>query len=99
MRLSSLVGHAMANKKVSSPERLAAFSDGVFAMIITILVLDLKPPPQYTFEALAQIWPMLLNYEVSYFFIVIVWLNHHHPIRFAEEATQGLVWCNFFISS
>jgi len=99
MRLSILAGHAMANKKVSSPERLAAFSDGVFAMMITIMVLDLKPPPQYTFEALAEIWPMLLDYAVSYFFIAIVWLNHHHPIRFASLKRRRKDWCGAIYSS
>jgi uncharacterized membrane protein len=74
---------------------MAAFSDGVFAVIITVMVLELKPPHQFTFEALAQLWPMLLSYAVSYLFIAIVWVNHHHLLRFAEEATPGLIWWNF----
>jgi uncharacterized membrane protein len=85
----------VANPRRTTPERMAAFSDGVFAVIITVMVLELKPPHQFTFRALAQLWPMLLSYAVSYLFIAIVWVNHHHLLRFAEEATPGLIWWNF----
>lgn len=78
-----------------TPERLAALSDGVFAVLITVLVLDLRPPAVPTFEALASLWPMGLSYAVSYFFIPIVWSNHHHLMRYATEATPHLVWFNF----
>jgi uncharacterized membrane protein len=54
-------GLGMADSKRTSPERVAAFSDGVFAVISTIMVLELKPPHQYTFTALGQLWPMLLS--------------------------------------
>lgn len=76
-------------------ERLAAFSDGVFAVIITIMVLDLKPPEHPTFAALLPLWPTALSYLVSYVFIAIVWLNHHHLLRFTEEPTPRLIWINF----
>jgi uncharacterized membrane protein len=85
----------VSNPKKTSPERVTAFSDGVFAVIITVMVLELKPPHQFTFEALGQLWPMLLAYAVSYLFIAIIWINHHHLLRFAEEATPGLIWWNF----
>jgi len=85
----------MAETKHTSPERVAAFSDGVFAVISTIMVLELKPPHQDTFEALAQLWPMLLSYAVSYLFIAIVWVNHHHLLRLVDEATPALIWWNF----
>ncbi len=78
-----------------TPERLAAFSDGVFAVLITILVLDLYPPAVPTFEALASLWPMGLSYAVSYLFIAIVWSIHHHLMRYATEATPRLMWFNF----
>jgi transmembrane protein TMEM174 (potassium channel) len=67
----------MPNKK-TTPERLATFSDGVFAVLITIMVLDLKPPAQPTLNALLPLWPTALSYAVSYFFIAIIWVNHHH---------------------
>ena len=71
------------------------FSDGVFAVLITILVLELKPPHADTFSALLPLWPTGLSYAVSYFFIAIVWVNHHHLFGYAEVATPRLVWSNF----
>lgn len=79
----------------TTSERLAFFSDAVFAVIITILVLDLKPPSQFTFRALAPLWPVAVSYVVSYFFIAIIWANHHHLFRFARTATNQLIWWNF----
>jgi len=64
----------MLDKKTTS-ERLATFSDGVFAVIITIMVLDLKPPEEPTLRALAPLWPLLLSYAVSYLFIAIIWFT------------------------
>jgi len=78
-----------------TPERLNAFSDGVFAVLITVLVLDLRPPELPTFRALVSFWPMGLSYAVSYLFIAIVWTNHHHLMRYATEATPYLMWFNF----
>jgi len=81
--------------KKTTPERLAAFSDGVFAVIITIMVLDLKPPAEATLKALIPLWPTALSYAVSYFFIAIIWVNHHHLLRFTHNATPQLIWWNF----
>jgi uncharacterized membrane protein len=78
-----------------SPERLSAFSDAVFAVLITVLVLDLRPPELPTFQALLSLWPTWLSYAVSYLFIAIVWANHHHLMRYATEATPRLMWFNF----
>lgn len=77
------------------PERVTLFSDGVFAVLITILVLELKPPDADTFAALGPLWPTVLSYLVSYFFIAIVWINHHHLFGFADTVTPRLVWSNF----
>jgi TMEM175 potassium channel family protein len=79
----------------ATPERLSAFSDGVFAVLITVLVLDLRPPELPTFNALLSLWPTWLSYAVSYLFIAIVWTNHHYLIRHATEATPRLLWFNF----
>jgi uncharacterized membrane protein len=84
----------MSNKK-TTPERLAAFSDGVFSVIITIMVLDLRPPAEATLKALVPLWPTALSYAVSYLFVAIIWVNHHHLLRFAHEATSQLIWWNF----
>ena len=79
----------------ATPERLSAFSDGVFAVLITVLVLELRPPELPTFKALLLLWPTWLSYAVSYLFIAIVWTNHHHLMRYATDATPRLLWFNF----
>ena len=71
------------------------FSDGVFAVLITVLVLELRPPEIPTFKALLLLWPTWLSYAVSYLFIAIVWVNHHHLLRYATESTPRLMWFNF----
>jgi uncharacterized membrane protein len=76
-------------------ERLGSFSDSVFAFIIIIMVLELKPPEHPTFAALLPLWPTALSYAVSYQFIAIVWINHHRLLRFANEPTAWLIWVNF----
>lgn len=78
-----------------TPERLSAFSDGVFAVLITVLVLELRPPELPTLQALLSLWPTWLSYAVSYLFIAIVWANHHHLMHYATEATPRLIWFNF----
>ncbi|MEI9979566.1 MAG: TMEM175 family protein [Edaphobacter sp.] len=83
------------SERKTSVERLGAFSDGVFAVIITIMVLDLKPPDHPAFAALLPLWPTALSYAVSYLFIAIVWMNHHHLLRFTDESTPRLIWINF----
>ena len=79
----------------TNTDRVRLFSDGVFAVLITILVLDLKPPDADTFSSLLPLWPTGLSYAVSYVFIAIVWINHHHLFGYAEVATPRLVWFNF----
>jgi TMEM175 potassium channel family protein len=79
----------------ATPERLSAFSDGVFAVLITVLVLELRPPELPTFNALLLLWPRWLSYSVSYLFIAIVWTNHHYLMRYATQATPRLLWFNF----
>jgi uncharacterized membrane protein len=85
----------MANREIATPDRMNAFSDGVFAVIITILVLELHPPRVASFEALLELWPTAISYTISYAFIAIVWVNHHHLLQFPDAATQRLIWGNF----
>jgi len=80
---------------VVRPDRLSAFSDGVFAVVITILVLDLKPPHSPGLEALLSLWPTAASYALSYLFVAIVWVNHHHLLHHADFATPRLIWVNF----
>ena len=79
----------------ATPERLSALSDGIFAVLITVLVLELRPPGSPTFGALLKFWPRWLSYAVSYLFIAIVRTNHHYLMRYATEANPRLLWFNF----
>lgn len=79
----------------SSAERLGAFSDAVIAVIITLMVLELKAPEEASLPALLRLWPTALSYAVSYLFIAIIWANHHHLMRFVREPTNKLIWLNF----
>src|SRR5262249_54468500 len=85
----------MSMLRSATPERLSIFSDGIFAVLITVLVLDLHPPETPTFDALLDLWPTWLSYAVSYLFIAIIWINHHYLLRYATEATPRLLWFNF----
>src|ERR1700761_2465773 len=85
----------MTSKETVTPVRMNAFSDGVFAVIITILVLELRPPKEASFGALLALWPTAISYAISYLFIAIVWVNHHHLLRFPDTATHRLIWVNF----
>lgn len=79
----------------TNADRLAAFSDAVFAVIVTIMVLELKAPELPAFRALAPLWPTAISYAVSYLFIAIIWINHHHLMRLVGRPTTGLIWVNF----
>ena len=78
-----------------TPERVNAFSDAVFAVIITLMVLDLKKPSGANWHSLVSLWPILLSYIVSYLFIAIVWVNHHYLLKSTTRATPRLIWANF----
>jgi len=78
-----------------TPERVNALSDGIFAIILTIMVLELKKPEEATFAALFKLWPTWISYAVSYLFIAIVWINHHYVLRHAGIASLRLIWANF----
>jgi len=85
----------MTMLRKATPERLSALSDGIFAVLITVLVLELRPPQIPTFSAFLLLWPTWLSYAVSYLFIAIVWINHHYLMRYATEANPRLLWFNF----
>jgi uncharacterized membrane protein len=79
----------------TTADRLAAYSDGVFAVIVTIMVLELKAPNEPAFSALLPLWPTAISYAVSYLFIAIIWINHHYLMRFVGAPTLRLIWINF----
>jgi uncharacterized membrane protein len=76
-------------------DRLAAYSDAVFAVIVTVMVLELKAPAEAAFSALGPLWPTAVAYAVSYLFIAIIWINHHYLMRLVGPPTLALVWINF----
>src|ERR1700743_2975873 len=78
-----------------SADRLGIFSDAVIAVIITIMVLELKPPDGSRLVDLLPLWPTAISYLVSYLFIAIIWLNHHHLMHFVHQPTPRLIWLNF----
>lgn len=77
--------------------RLEAFSDGVMAVIITIMAFELKPPAAPTFGALRDRLPSLLVYLLSFVFIAIYWNNHHHLLRSATRISGHVMWTNFLL--
>jgi uncharacterized membrane protein len=77
--------------------RLEAFSDGVLAIIITIMVLELHVPHAPTFAALCLLWPVLLSYLMSYVFIGIYWNNHHHLWQVVEHVNGPVLWANLHL--
>lgn len=67
----------------------------MFAVIVTVMVLELKAPDVPRFSALWPLWPTLVSYVVSYLFIAIIWIAHHYLMRFVGPPTLGLIWINF----
>ena len=77
--------------------RLEAFSDGVFAILITILVLDLKVPRAADIAALAPVLPVFLCYVLSFVYLAIYWNNHHHMLHLATKVSGGILWANLHL--
>ena len=78
-------------------ERLLAFSDGVIAIIITIMVLELKVPHDPSFGALAKIAPVFLSYVLSFVYIAIYWVNHHHMLHTVSRVNGAILWANMHL--
>ena len=77
--------------------RLEAFSDGVLAIIITIMVLELKVPHGSDLAALKPLLPVFLSYVLSFIYVGIYWNNHHHLLKAAPRATAGIMWSNLHL--
>ena len=77
--------------------RLEAFSDGVLAIIITIMVLELKVPHAVELTALKPVLPVLLSYVLSVIYLGIYWNNHHHLFQATEEVSGGILWANLHL--
>ncbi len=74
--------------------RLEAFSDGVLAIIITIMVLEMKAPQGHSLEALKEVLPHFISYVSSFIFLAIYWVNHHHLLQTATKVNAGILWAN-----
>jgi len=77
--------------------RLEAFSDGVFAIIITIMVLELKVPGGADFTALGSLLPVFMSYVLSFVYLAIYWNNHHHMLHTAQHVTGAILWANLHL--
>lgn len=77
--------------------RLEAFSDAVIAIIITIMVLELKVPHETEFGTLIKLWPVFLSYAISFLMLGIYWGNHHHLVHTIKEVTGGIIWANLHL--
>jgi uncharacterized membrane protein len=77
-----------------SPKRLEAFSDGVIAIIITIMVLELPPPDGSGFDGLRPLIPKVLAYLLSFVLVAIYWNNHHHLFKLVERIDGAVMWSN-----
>ena len=79
------------------PERLGAFTDGVIAILITILVLDLRPPAGHALHNLSQDRGQILAYLLTFMFVAIYWVNHHHLFQVVRRVDGRTLWANLFL--
>ncbi|MDB5158967.1 MAG: hypothetical protein JWR50_3674 [Mucilaginibacter sp.] len=80
-----------------SKGRLEAFSDGVIAIIITIMVLELKTPEKPNLESLHKVWPVFVNYIMSFIYVGIYWNNHHHMFHIVKSINGAVLWANLHL--
>jgi uncharacterized membrane protein len=87
----------MAVEKDLSPARVEAFSDGVIAIIITIMVLELHVPQDHTLHGLLGLWQTFASYGLSYLLVAIYWVNHHHLFSMVKRVDLGILWSNILM--
>ena len=80
-----------------SKNRMESFSDGVIAIIITIMVLELKVPRGENFQALTPLIPVFLSYVLSFVYVGIYWNNHHHMLHTSNKVTGPMLWANLHL--
>ncbi len=85
------------SRKKPGPERLSAFSDGVIAIIITIMVLELKVPHEASLAAVLALWPVLVSYVLSYLIVALIWVNHHHLLLYIRHADSLILYTNLLL--
>ena len=77
--------------------RLEAFSDGVLAIIITIMILEIKTPEDHSLESLQHLIPVFLSYILSFIYVGIYWSNHHHMFQVVKKVNGSVLWSNLFL--
>ena len=77
--------------------RLEAFSDGVLAIIITIMVLGMEAPQDVTLKSLLPVIPIFISYLLSYIYIGIYWINHHHILQATQQVNSAILWANLHL--
>ena len=77
--------------------RMEAFSDGVFAIIVTIMVLEMRPPEESTFASLKPVLPVFLSYLLSFVYLGIYWSNHHHLLQAVQHVNGRILWANLHL--
>jgi uncharacterized membrane protein len=87
----------VAEQRAMNTTRLEAFSDGVLAIIITIMVLELRVPHGTEWSSLAPLWPVFLSYLLSFVYIGIYWNNHHHMLHVTEQVNGAILWANLHL--
>ncbi|HUL71315.1 MAG TPA: TMEM175 family protein [Gemmatimonadales bacterium] len=78
-------------------KRLEAFSDGVIAIIITIMVLELRAPHEHELTALRPLFPVFLSYVLSFIYLGIYWNNHHHMLHVTRQVSGAILWANLHL--
>ena len=86
-----------ADGKPVTPARLEAFSDGVIAIIITIMVLELKVPHEASLHGISALWPVFLSYALSFLLVAEYWINHHMLFHMVRKVTNRILWSNLFL--
>jgi len=85
------------SEHLMSTSRMEAFSDGVIAILMTIMVLELHAPTDVTWHALRPLLPIFLAYVLSFVFVGIYWANHHHMLQLADRVNGGILWANLHL--
>jgi len=88
---------ARQDRDLMDRDRLTAFTDGVLAVIITIMVLEMKPPHGTDLADLAELWPVFLSYVLSFIYIGIYWNNHHHFFHLVRTVDGAVLWANLHL--
>ncbi len=94
---TNFVGRTGKYPRPVSKGRLEAFSDGVLAIVITIMILELTPPTGSTLDDLFALWPKFLSYALSFAYLAIYWNNHHHLLQAARTVSGRVLWSNMLL--